>query len=627
MRRLFCLVAAALPVLGTADTEPERTVKDLAYGEVLFEFYQDDHLAALTRLLAGLERNELPNHARDADLLLGALYLSYGQHQIAGQVFEQVLEQSVDPMLHDRAWFFLAKIWHQRGYLPEAEAALTRISGSLPESFEPERFMLEAQILMDQQKFAEALAVLEAWQKPDEEWVGYSKFNIGVAQVRLGQVDSGARILDEVGQMESDRDTAETTLALRDKANVALGYAWLQASRPIEAKPALQRVRLEGPYSNKALLGVGWADAEQDNYRAALAPWVALQDRDLLDSAVQESLLAVPYAFSRLDAEAQAADYYVNAINAFTAEIGRIEEAVESVKNGELLAEWLAVQDSEALGWYFELDRIPDSTESKYLVELMASNRFQEGVKNYHDLLSMADNLTNWVESLSVFDDILDTRQRAYQARLPAIESSLNSIALDAFERQRVELASRLRTIEQTEDVVALGTPDQQRIWSELEAMEADLAQIAGQPNAAELIEKQRFFKGLLLWELKRDYRARLWNEQRSLRDLERELREARERHHGVSAASSDWPKEFASLTARIGGLRPRLDTLHASTLAAVGDQRQYLERVAIETLESQRDRLNTYMVQARFSLATIYDRAAARVEPETTAALIEGSQ
>jgi hypothetical protein len=626
MRRLVCLIAAALPALGNADTEPERTVKDLAYGEVLFQFYQDDHFAALTRLLAGLERNELPNHARDADLLLGALYLSYGQHQIAGQVFEQVLQESVDPMLHDRAWYVRAKIWHQRGYLAEAEQALGRISGALPESFEPERIMLESQVLMDQQKFAEALAVLEAWEKPDDEWVGYSKYNIGVAQVRLGQVEAGARILAEVGQMESDETTAETILALRDKANVALGYAWLQAERPVEAKPALQRVRLEGPYSTKALLGAGWADAEQDNYRAALAPWVALKDRDLLDSAVQESLLAVPYAFSRLDADAQAADYYVTAINAFTAEIARIDEAVESVRNGELLSDWLAAQESEAVGWYYELDRIPESTESRYLVELMASNQFQEGVKNYHDLLSMSENLTEWVESLRVFDDILDTRQRAYEARMPAIDASLNDIRLDELERHRVELESRLRTIEQTEDVVALGTPDQQRIWNELDAMETNLKLIAGQPNAADLAEKQRFFKGLLLWDLNRDYRARLWNEQRSLRELERELREARERHHAVSTASSDWPKEFAELTSRIAGLRPRLDALNASMLAAVSDQREYLELVAIDSLESQRDRLNTYMVQARFSLATIYDRAA-DAAPETTAALIEGPQ
>lgn len=627
MRRLLCLLAAVAPAIAHADDPPERTVKDLAYGEILFEFFQDDHFAALTRLLAALERNELPSHARDADLLLGALYLSYGQHQIAGQVFEQVLEQSVDPMLHDRAWFFLAKIWHQRGYLPEAEAALGRISGALPESFEPERVMLEAQVRMDQQRFGDALAVLEAWDEPDDEWLGYAKYNIGVALVRLGQVEAGAGILAEVGAMESDDDTSEAMLALRDKANVALGYAWLQAERPVEAKPALQRVRLAGPYSNKALLGVGWADAEQDDYRAALAPWVTLRNRDLLDSAVQESLLAVPYAFSRLNAERQAADHYVDAIDAFTSEITRIDDAVESVRNGELLAEWLAAQESEGTGWYFELDQIPTTTESRYLVDLMASNQFQEGVKNYRDLLDMSQNLSGWVESLGAFDDILDTRQRAYQQRLPAIQSSLNQIELDSLERHRIALESRLLTIEQTGDVVALGTADQQRIWRELEAMGPKLALIEGDPGARELIEKQRFFKGLLLWDLRRDYRARLWNEQRGLRDLDRQLVEARQRQHAVTSAAENWPEDFADLTTRIAALRPRLLTLQASTEVALNDQRQHLERVAIETLEAQRDRLNTYMVQARFSLATIYDRAAARVEVDSGAVVAEGRE
>jgi hypothetical protein len=448
-----------------------------------------------------------------------------------------------------------------------------------------------------------------------------------VALVRLGQVEAGASILAEVGQMESDEGTSEAMLALRDKANVALGYAWLQAERPVEAKPALQRVRLAGPYSNKALLGVGWADAEQDDYRAALAPWVALRDRDLLDSAVQESLLAVPYAFSRLDADAQAADHYVDAIDAFTAEISRIDAAVASVRNGELLAEWLAAQTSEGTGWYFELDQIPLTTESRYLVDLMASNSFQEGVKNYRDLLDMSRNLSGWVESLGAFDDILDTRQRAYQQRLPAIEAGLNEVELDALERRRVALESRLLTIEQTGDVVALGTADQQRIWRDLEGMEPKLARIAGDPGADELIQKQRFFRGLVLWDLRRDYRARLWNEQRGLRELDRQLAEARQRHHAVASAAENWPEDFAALTARIAALRPRVLALQASTEVALNDQRRHLERVAVETLEAQRDRLNTYMVQARFSLATIYDRAAARVEVDSSTVLAEGRE
>ena len=199
--------------------------------------------------------------------------------------------------------------------------------GELPEELEPERQMLHAQVLMEQGRFADALAALEAWRRPGDAWVGYAKYNIGVSLVRLGQVEDGARVLDEVGQLDPENPEFD---ALRDKANVALGYAWLQASRPVEAKPSLQRVRLDGPFSNKALLGVGWSDAEAADYRAALAPWLALRERSLLDSAVQESLLAVPYAFAQLGADKQAADHYVDAIEAFSSEIVRLTESIES---------------------------------------------------------------------------------------------------------------------------------------------------------------------------------------------------------------------------------------------------------------------------------------------------------
>src|SRR5688572_32615636 len=98
--------------------------------------------------------------------MLGGLYLSYGQHRLAGEIFERVLAQSVDPALHDRGWFFLGKIWQQRGCLGEAEAALSRIVVELPEELEPERRILHAQVLMKQGRFADALATLIAGRRP-----------------------------------------------------------------------------------------------------------------------------------------------------------------------------------------------------------------------------------------------------------------------------------------------------------------------------------------------------------------------------------------------------------------------------------------------------------------------------
>lgn len=622
------VAAAALAAPASARHKDEGiVVQDLAYGEVLFDFFQEDYFDALTRLLAAEQRGEIPHHQSEAELMLGGLYLSYGEHRLAGEIFERVLAKSVDPALNDRCWFFLAKIWHERGYQPEAEAALGRITGKLPSDLEQQRQMLAAEVLMSQGRFADALNALEAWKKPGDAWVGYAKYNIGVSLVRLGRIDDGARVLDEVGKLEPK---TPQLAALRDKANVALGYAWLQASRPVEAKPSLERVRLEGPFSNKALLGVGWSDAEAKNFRGALSPWLALKDRDLLDSAVQESLLAVPYAYAQLGADKQAADRYVEAIDAFAAEINRLTTSIDAIEHGDLITELLGEhldEASDASGWYWRLDKVPDTIESRYLYELMASNKFQEALKNYRDLRYLSRNLEHWQQSLGAFDDILDTRQRAYEQRLPTINKSLGSVDLDAMTSHRVEFESRVQQIERSEDAVALGTEDQQKDWRKLTQMEAVLAQLPNDAESNELREKQHFLKGVLEWDLQRDYKARLWAEKKSLADLDRQLREAQRRHHEVQGARDDWPEKFAALTARIDALKPRVAGMQTFADTALAKQQDYIQTIAIDELKAQRDRLNTYMVQARFALASMYDRASARATPESNRVLGEAAR
>ena len=94
---------------------------------------------------------------------------------------------------------------------------------------------------------------------------------------------------------------------------------------------------LEGPFSNKALLGVGWADAEIRELRRALVPWMELRGRDLLDSGragvdARDSVRA-----GELDAISQAADHYLNAIEAFYEETNRIDRTIDHIESGEIL--------------------------------------------------------------------------------------------------------------------------------------------------------------------------------------------------------------------------------------------------------------------------------------------------
>jgi hypothetical protein len=431
------------------------------------------------------------------------------------------------------------------------------------------------------------------------------------ARLETGEADlaqgSGAA---PASLVEAESQLRLPTRSLLKPSAIVAGVVVLE---PLAAQAPLARVRLAGPYSNKALLGVGWAAAETADYRAALAPWLELRGRDRLDSAVQESLLAVPYAFAQLGAQRQAAEHYEAAIVAFDGEIARLDTSIAAIAAGALVTELLRYRsgdERDASGWYWRLEQVPDTVEARYLHELLATHPFQEGLKNYRDLLDLERNLDRWLESLGAFDDILDTRQRAYGERLPRIDASLAAVDLEELAQRRVDLQSRLAAIERTADAVALGTPTQQEHYRQLAAMEGRLELAASDAAAGDLRDKQRFLKGLLVWDLERDYKARLWAAKKGLGELDRELREAQRRHHEVASARDDWPETFDAQSERIAGLRPRAASLKARAEELLGRERAHLVEIAVRELEAQRERLDTYRVQARFALASVYDRA-----------------
>ena len=593
------------------DDNKSIVVEDPQYGEVLFYFYQDDYFPAIVRLLAAQEQQQLDDHAEDAELLLGGMYLSYGQHLDAANIFERMLADNVSPEIRDRTWFFLAKIWFQRGYHEKSKQALEYIEGELPVNLRREALMLQGQILIDAGEYDRAIALLQNW-KGKTEWASYAKFNIGVALVRSGRVEEAQELLIELGNLNPFN---EELTSLRDKANLALGYALLQDGQAMAAKAPLQRVRLEGPFSNKALLGVGWADAELGNFRRALAPWMELRGRDLLDSAVQESMLAIPYALAKLDSISQAADHYLNAIEAFYEEINRLDRTIAHIESGDLFDEFLSIDPLDGAGWYWELEELPEGPEARYLFHLLATHEFQEGLKNYRDLNYLHRNLDGWQGSVDVYANMLETRKQAYDERLPQVEDALARADLDEMVSRKLQFDSTLNNIENSHDWLSLATASEFEMWGEITTLESSSSLRADIPEAVEVRDKIQLLKGVLQWQLERDFKDRLWRIRRNLNDAGEALVATQRSRRQIDETMREEPLRFEALNSRVYGLAPRIEGVKMRVDDALDDQRAFLRAIAVEELQAQKQRLDIYTIQARFALAAIYDVAATEGE------------
>src|SRR5215510_9456647 len=443
----LALVLAVSPVVG-------GDLKDLYFGEALFHAKQGQFFDAIQRLdteLAmhhGLDQPELDTlhfHVNDAEFNVGDFELNYRMHHKAGRAIKAVLEGAVDESVRNEAAFRLARIHFQKDQLDDAQNALARIHGVVPGPIKDDLEFLRANIDMATGKPGDAVKVLQQVHS-DQDLTGFVAYNLGIALFEGGRTREAIEQLDKAGRLSA---TDGAGLAIRDKSNLVLGSMLFESGDFERAKQSLDRVRLEGPFSNQALLRAGSAAASAKQYESALVPWNILVEREPTDAAVQEAMLAVPHAYASLNLHGRAAIMYGRALEQFSKQIKRVDASVGSIQEGRFLKALIREESRQDETWVIRLRSLPDAPETYYLMELMASHDFQTALHNYLDLEDLQSRLISWKTSLDAFDDIIRVRGENYKPRLPEVDAKFRE--LDARIRLRLEqrkhLAQRLQAI------------------------------------------------------------------------------------------------------------------------------------------------------------------------------------
>lgn len=401
--RRLAVVCLAFPLLLAAGGPPALAeirpgdagrLQALLYNEILFHARQGDYVSALTRWQVAAEQGLLPALPAESELLLARLKLAYGMDVEAGLDFTRLMTADLPPAASNRAWYELARSFFHKGYPEAAMEALDQVTGAVDDEIAGDLRLLRAHVLMALQRHLEAAQALADWQGP-AELAPYADYNRGIALVRAGRDADAVEALQGVATLPAQ---AEEALALRDKANLTLGYVFLRQGAFERARSFLQQVRLNSPYSNRALLAMGWIAQQQGRTTEALSPWTELRHRNVTDPAVQESLLAVPSLHRELQALGVAAAQYEDAVAVYSGELGRIGEAVEALQQGQTL---------DLLGDKAAADGTPRVAGARYFGPLLASRRFQQTLQGHGDLQLMLDTVDDGLQHIDRLADSL----------------------------------------------------------------------------------------------------------------------------------------------------------------------------------------------------------------------------
>lgn len=611
---LYGAPVLALDTAPPAAAVPER-VRELVYGEVLFQHYQQDYFTALTHLLAAQEEALIATDREDTELLRIGIELSYGLHENALAAFDAMLERSAStgaaPRSGDAIWLSLARTWIRRGYPERAEEALGRIAPQATGEILAERALLQARLLSARGDDAAAVDVLATVQEPPL-WAAYAQYNRIVALQRLGRSDEALAVWKEPAKGK-DREAllANPELRLlRDHVQAALGELHLAAGRPQDAEAAFARIGNGATTASQARLGAAAAAFERGDTEVAMASWTELGRHGETLAVSHEARLMAAQAQWRLGEPREAADRYREAGAALDREIADIDTAIAGIRGDGSFAR--LVEDSErerAAG-----DTVlPAVYDTPYLAALVAKDDFHEAWNAYRSLRFLRRHLDRWAEDMGVFDTMLNTRRAAYARHLPRTRERLATLDIASLEAEAAALHRRIARIERDEDAFALITPDEQRLAERIADIEARIARHGNAPEFESLRERLRILAGIQRWDIERDYKSRLWETRKSADALDETLALVREGRDRLLQAQREAPLNFEGFDSRIAGLSDRIAALRQRLLAVIGAHERHLQAMTVGELERQRARAGVQRMRARYELAAVLDEIGAR--------------
>lgn len=578
----------------------------LAFGEVMYDYYRHATFDSINQLLVNQQLSLFNEDTDYAELLLGDLYVTYGLPDSAETIFNRLLKKDILSHTRAQTWLHKAALHYREGNLTEAAMILDdkRVNGLEPAD-EARRKLMLANILMAEEDFAGALDYLNGVPVETDEG-RYATYNMGVALIRGGHEKEGLSLLNSLLALSA---SSEQSLALRDRAALAAGLTQLRSSELQGAQAALRQVRIDGPFSEDALLALGLTNYRAGAIKRALPLWLEAVSRNSSHPSVQEALMLAPRAYEELGGMPQALAGYKYAATQYREALKDIQRAIENIAQSGWADNLLPDDVNESGFLPANTDDLANGGELSYLYKLFSSNAFAQRFQNYRQIHQIKIMVEHWERSLPALLETYQIQQQSLARNLPNVRKQ---ISVQQRSQETLMMASDKLGMS-IPDYVDMSSPgdvanaEQAIMWKKVDDMAKQFGRIPGSSHDNAL--RLRRVRGLLLWDIAHQSMEQREKQIQAATELEEESRILAERVAAVSLQIRDATlRTRDDLGQRLLQQQDRITEikqLSEDTLLAL---EQSMQADALALLRANQKKLADQLAEAHLAVARLQD-------------------
>jgi len=348
---------------------------------------------------------------------------------------------------------------------------------------------------------------------------------------------------------------------------------------------------------------------------------------NLIDENTQEVLVAIPFAYEKMELAGLALEGFRKAEANYLDELRTLELVISSVQGYDIL-EALNIDRSTDIDWLTYASQNNLSPRLSYLIQLFSREEFLGLVQELRDLLAIQVQFREWQDKVIFYTAMLDEREQNRAAELDWVAREELAEKIRDMEAQRDMFAQKLARVIDEQDFLAVVDKDNsakiERILNAeknaelLKRASTELGlEVMPEDELAELTETLRKQKGFMIWRSIDSYEQRLWRAKYELASVNEALSSMRKTQASVKTIL-DQGLDLQPIRKRIASANDALAIQITDIDYAVEQSQNALRTQVLRVLQNQHVRLKHYLAQSRLSIARLMDQAAQAETPES---------